>query len=97
VIGDAGRHIGVAVANLCNLLNPQRVIVGGELSAAGDILLAPLVDSLRRYAIPTAAADVSVLAGELGKRAEVMGALALVLREPDTGVAKVAHPLRGLA
>ncbi|MEA2479158.1 MAG: hypothetical protein QOJ07_1080 [Thermoleophilaceae bacterium] len=97
VIGDAGRHIGVAVANLCNLLNPQRVIVGGELSAAGDILLAPLVDSLRRYAIPTAAADVSVLAGELGKRAEVMGALALVLREPDPGVAKVAHPLRGLA
>jgi predicted NBD/HSP70 family sugar kinase len=86
VIGDAGRYIGVAVANLCNLLNPQRVIVGGELSVAGEVLLGPLSDSLSRYAIPTAAADVSVVTGELGKRAEVMGALALVLREPEQGL-----------
>jgi predicted NBD/HSP70 family sugar kinase len=83
VIADAGRALGVGVANICNLLNPRRVIVGGELSAAGDVLLAPLVDTLNRYAIPTAASDVSVVAGELGKRAEVMGALALVLSEPQ--------------
>jgi predicted NBD/HSP70 family sugar kinase len=82
ILADAGRHIGVAVANLCNLLNPQRVIVGGELSAASDVLLAPIVDSLRRHAIPSAAADVDVVAGQFGKRAEVMGALAVVLREP---------------
>jgi predicted NBD/HSP70 family sugar kinase len=82
VLADAGREIGVAVANLCNLLNPQRVIVGGELSAAGDVLLRPIVESLRRHAIPTAAADVDVVAGQFGRRAEVMGALAVVLREP---------------
>jgi predicted NBD/HSP70 family sugar kinase len=87
VIADAGRAIGVGVANLCNLLNPRRVIVGGELSAAGEILLAPLRDSLNRYAIPTAASDVTVVAGELGKRAEVMGALALVLSDPTKGAA----------
>ena len=37
LIGDAGRAIGIAVANLCNLLNPQCVIVGGDLGAAGDV------------------------------------------------------------
>jgi predicted NBD/HSP70 family sugar kinase len=83
VLADAGREIGIAVANLCNLLNPARVIVGGDLSAAGEVLLAPIVQSLRRHAIPTAAADVDVVAGVLGKRAEVMGALAVVLREPQ--------------
>ena len=87
VIADAGRQIGVGVATLCNLLNPQRVVLGGELSAAGDVLLQPLVDSLDRYAIPTAAADAEVVIGELGKRAEVMGALALVLSEPARGMA----------
>jgi predicted NBD/HSP70 family sugar kinase len=87
VIADAGRAIGVGVANLCNLLNPRRVIVGGELSAAGEVLLDPLRDSLNRYAIPTAATDVTVVVGELGKRAEVMGALALVLSDPSSGVA----------
>jgi predicted NBD/HSP70 family sugar kinase len=79
-IGDAGAHIGTAVAILCNLLNPQRVIVGGDLAAAGDLLLAPLAEALRRGAIGSAADDVSVLEGELGDRAEVLGAVALVLR-----------------
>jgi predicted NBD/HSP70 family sugar kinase len=87
VLADAGREIGKALANLCNLLNPQRVIVGGELSAAGDVLLAPIVQSLRRHAIPTAAADVEVVAGQLGRRAEMMGALAVVLREPQHALA----------
>ncbi|MGH2986957.1 MAG: ROK family protein, partial [Solirubrobacterales bacterium] len=39
LIGDAGRAIGVAVANLCNIINPECVIVGGDLSATGEVLL----------------------------------------------------------
>jgi predicted NBD/HSP70 family sugar kinase len=97
VIADAGRAIGVGVANLCNLLNPQRVIVGGELSVAGEVLLAPLRDSLNRYAIPTAADDVEVVAGELGKRAEVMGALALVLSDPAVDAAGALAPTARVA
>ena len=42
VVADAGRHIGRAVANLVNLLNPSRVVVGGEMAACGDVLLDPL-------------------------------------------------------
>lgn len=81
VIADAGRHIGVAVANLCNLLNPQRVVVGGDLAAAGPLLLEPLGATVRRYAIPSAARTLSVRTGVLGERAAVLGALALVLHE----------------
>jgi hypothetical protein len=51
------------------------------------VLLTPLVESLKRYAIPTAASDVLVVSGELGKRAEVMGALALVVSDPGSDVA----------
>jgi predicted NBD/HSP70 family sugar kinase len=79
-IGDAGATIGRAVATLCNLLNPQRVVVGGDLAAAGELLLAPLAESLRRGAVRSAADDVRVLPGALGDRAEVLGAVALVLR-----------------
>jgi predicted NBD/HSP70 family sugar kinase len=82
VIADAGRSIGVSVGNLCNVFNPERVIIGGDLSAAGDVLLAPIAESISRYAIPSAAA-VDVVAGQLGRRAEVMGALALILHEPE--------------
>nr|WP_180218687.1 ROK family transcriptional regulator [Streptomyces albus] len=81
VIADIGRHIGSGVASLCNLLNPSRVVLGGDLAEAGDLVLDPVRDSVARYAIPSAARRLTVLPGELDSRAEVLGALALVLDE----------------
>ncbi|WP_328916677.1 MULTISPECIES: ROK family transcriptional regulator [unclassified Streptomyces] len=81
VIGDVGRHIGMGVASLCNLLNPSRVVLGGDLAEAGELVLGPIRESVSRYAIPSAAQRLSVVPGALGARAEVLGALALVLSE----------------
>jgi predicted NBD/HSP70 family sugar kinase len=81
VIGDVGRHIGMGVASLCNLLNPSRVVLGGDLAEAGELVLGPIRESVSRYAIPSAAQRLSVMPGALGARAEVLGALALVLSE----------------
>jgi predicted NBD/HSP70 family sugar kinase len=80
-IADAGRHIGVAVANLCNLVNPERIVVGGSMGHAGALLLDPLRESVSLRAIPSAGEDVSIVPGELGERAELLGAVALVLQE----------------
>jgi predicted NBD/HSP70 family sugar kinase len=79
VIADAGRHIGGAVATLCDLFNPELLVVGGELSAAGDLLLDPIREQVHRNAIPATARDVEIVGGVLGARAELLGALALVL------------------
>ncbi|MFF9915234.1 ROK family protein [Streptomyces sp. NPDC013457] len=81
VIADVGRHIGSGIANLCNLLNPSRVVLGGDLAEAGELVLAPIRDSVSRYAIPSAARQLSLAPGALGGRAEVLGALALALSE----------------
>jgi glucokinase-like ROK family protein len=81
VIADVGRQVGTGVANLCNLLNPRRVILGGDLAEAGDLVLDPIRESVARYAIPSAARQLSVVPGTLGGRAEVLGALALVMSE----------------
>jgi predicted NBD/HSP70 family sugar kinase len=83
LIGDAGHALGIATANLCNILNPECVIVGGDLSAAGDVLLDPMREAVRRNGIPSAVADFEVLAGVLGERAEMLGALALVMHESE--------------
>ncbi|MBB1244622.1 ROK family transcriptional regulator [Streptomyces durbertensis] len=91
VVADIGRHIGSGVANLCNLLNPSRVVLGGDLADAGDLVLDPIRDSVSRYAIPSAARQLSVVPGALGSRAEVLGALALVLNE--MGDAPLLSPL----
>ena len=81
VLEDAGRHIGVALANLCNLISPQRIIVGGELVGAGNALLQPMREAMARGAVPAAGQRAEIVPGELGDRASVLGAVALALVE----------------
>jgi predicted NBD/HSP70 family sugar kinase len=81
VIADVGRHVGMGVANLCNVLNPSRVVLGGDLAESGELVLGPIRESVARYAIPSAARQLAIVPGALGGRAEVLGALALVLSE----------------
>ena len=82
-ISDAGREIGVAVAGLCNLINPERVIVGGLLSRAGELLLVPIRESIRRHAVFAAAERVEVVAAAFVERAELLGSLALALQASE--------------
>jgi predicted NBD/HSP70 family sugar kinase/biotin operon repressor len=79
VIADAGRHIGGVVATLCDLFNPELIVVGGELGRVGEVLLDPMREQVHRNAIPATARDVEIVASALGPRAELLGALALVL------------------
>jgi predicted NBD/HSP70 family sugar kinase len=65
------------------LVNPDCVIIGGELSAAGELITEPVLESIRRYALASAAEQVTVVPGMLGERAELLGALALVLHAGD--------------
>ena len=79
VIADAGRHIGIAAASLCNLFDPERLVIGGELAQAGEILLAPLRHALERSALQGLGGFPEVVQGELGDRAELLGCLALAI------------------
>ena len=75
VLEDAGRHLGVAVAGLVNLLNPEVVVVGGQLAQVGDIILDPMRRALERSAIPSATASLVVRRSELLTGADVIGAV----------------------
>ena len=63
------------------------MIVGGELAQAGELLVEPVRAMVRRSAIAATRA-VPVMPGVLGERAEVLGAVALVLRESQRFVAE---------
>jgi len=83
VLNDAGRAVGRALADLCNVVNPGVIVIGGDLSAAGAPLLDGVRDSIDRFAQPEAAAAVTVRRSELEPRAEILGALSLVIGDTE--------------
>lgn len=78
-IADAGHLIGVATADLCNLLDPERIVVSGELAQAGELLLGPLRHTLERSLLVTQDDAPDVVQGQLGNRAEVFGAVSYAI------------------
>jgi predicted NBD/HSP70 family sugar kinase len=80
-LGDVSAEIGIAVGNVCNLLNPERVVVGGTLSQGGELVLEPIRQAVRRATRQFTSEMTTVAPAELGDRAEVLGALALVMRD----------------
>jgi predicted NBD/HSP70 family sugar kinase len=79
--------VGQALSMVVNVLNPELVVVGGDLAQAGDILLSPIADAIARHSVAPAAAAVRVTAGMLGPRAEVLGAAALILAKSPRALA----------
>ena len=80
LIEDAGRYLGIAVANLLNLMNPAKVVVGGRLTAAGDLLLQPLRRTIRDRALWTSIERAEVSLSELGDEQVALGAATLVIQ-----------------
>jgi predicted NBD/HSP70 family sugar kinase len=76
IVLEAGRTLGRALADVCNLLNPERVVLGGELAGAGEPLVEGVAESIRRYAQP-AIGETDVVLSSLGERAQVVGGTAL--------------------
>jgi predicted NBD/HSP70 family sugar kinase len=79
VVQDAGAAIGAAVAGLAIAVNPQCVVIGGELAETGEILIGPMREAIRRRVPLNHIAPLEVVGAELGPQAEVMGAVLLVL------------------
>ena len=73
-----GEYIGIGLASVVNLLNPEKIIVGGGVADAGDLLLDPLRETLKKRAMKIAGAAVEVVPAQLGNTAGVIGASLLI-------------------
>lgn len=87
-IADAGRTIGTAAVGLCNLLDPERVVVTGEFARAGELLLGPMRHALESSLVVEVDGTPDVVQGQLGERAAVTGALALAIESVDVTQAR---------
>ncbi len=79
LIEDAGRYLGRAAAALANVLGPELLVIGGDLSDAGAPLIDGVRDGLRRHALAPVAAQVRVERAALGARSSSIGSVLYAL------------------
>ncbi len=80
LFSDVAQVIGLAVANLVSLLDPELVILGGGVANAGRLLLDPIRAAVRKYAQPLTR-SVRIRQSALGTRASLFGSAALMYRD----------------
>jgi glucokinase len=73
-LAQAGRYLGIGIANLVVVVTPDVVVIGGGISAAGDLLFEPIRAELRRRVHITDLDRVRLVAAELGTLAGAIGA-----------------------
>ena len=76
---ETGIWLGVALASLVNVLNPERIVIGGGVARAGELLLAPARRTILERAMALPAARAEVVTAALGNDAAVVGAAMLAL------------------
>ncbi|MCR8847138.1 ROK family glucokinase [Rossellomorea sp. SC111] len=78
VIDQLAFYLGLSLANLGNGLNPEKIVIGGGVSKAGDILLKPVVKFFEQFSFPTVRSSTHLSIATLGNDAGVIGAAWLV-------------------
>lgn len=81
VLKQSGRYLGVGIANLINLLNPELVVISGGVSKAGKFILDPIKTVVWGRVLNQAAKQTDIVQSKLGDQGTVIGALTLVLAE----------------
>lgn len=83
VIDEAAHWLGIGLANLVNIFNPQMIVLGGGVSRMGERFLRPVRRSLKANAFKLPAGTVKVVKARFGADAEMMGAAFYCLERED--------------
>ena len=78
LIEEAGEKVGKAVAFLINIFNPESVIVGGNLAAAGDYIMLPLKSATNKYSLSLVYKDTKFRQSKMSENANAWGVAMLI-------------------
>ncbi len=80
LIENAGVELGIRIAYLVNLFNPEVVVIGGGIEAAGSLFLEPIRKTVKKWAFENSK-QTKILPARLGEEAVAQGAASIVMRE----------------
>lgn len=74
-------YLAMGIGNILNIINPEKIILGGGVALAGDILLDKVKEKLPNYALPVTLNNFEIVIGTLGNDAGILGAAALISKK----------------
>lgn len=77
LVEQIGQQLGSHIGSLINTFNPDMVIIGGEMSRAGDFLLQPVISAIRKYTLSLMSRDSEIVLSKLKDQACVIGSCLL--------------------
>jgi glucokinase len=83
IVVETGKYVGIGIANLINILNPEAVLIGGGVSQAGDILLNEIKYYAKVNALPRAWEAARIVLAKLGNKAGILGSAALAFMRSE--------------
>ncbi len=78
---EIGEYLGIAIANLINMYNPEIVIIGGGVAQAEKLLFEPIRRTVRKRALPGPAKLAKIVSSQLGENVSTIGAVSLALEK----------------
>lgn len=77
LVKQIGQQLGFHIGSLINIFNPDMVIIGGQMSRAGDFLLQPVISAVRKYTLSLMSRDSEIVLSKLKDQACVIGSCLL--------------------
>jgi len=77
LVKKMGENIGIGIANIINILNPELVIINGEIISTGEILLTPIIETVKKRGFVNSVNSTGIVLSKLGNVAYLKGAVVL--------------------
>ncbi|WP_053217934.1 ROK family transcriptional regulator [Virgibacillus senegalensis] len=81
ILEETGTYIGIGLTNLIHIINPSKIVIGGGVSNAGDMILLPIKHTIEERALTAEAKQTEIAISPLKENATALGAVALMLTE----------------
>ena len=85
IVARAATYLGIGLANLVNIFNPELIVIGGGVSKMGNMLLAPARKAIREIAFKLPARTARIVRARLGSNAGIIGAAVYVFEQQPKG------------
>lgn len=85
VLREASRYLGIGISNLINILNPQKIVVVGDIFEVNQHVIETLKETVNKRSMKLPNKNIGIIKSDLGKEAAVIGAASLVIRELFNG------------